>query len=78
MAIEYFNHDMNVIGHDAPGQQAIALAIEMKQRGLHQSSHNRIPQPTLANAPIEQCLKPARAFRVIKNLPCDMRGQTVR
>jgi len=51
--VEHFDHDMNVIRHYAPSEQAIAVGIEMQHSLLDHIGDLRIAQPTRAEPGIE-------------------------
>jgi hypothetical protein len=53
---------MNVIRHDAPGKETIALTVEMEQRAFDQSRNVRSPQPTFAVAGIKVFLDATAEF----------------
>jgi len=47
------HHDVNVIGHDAPYEQAVTLFIKVTKGGSEFLSDQRIPQMTGACASVE-------------------------
>jgi len=53
MISQYFNHDMDVIGHEAPCQQPIPIIVEMEERVLNQRSNLPTSQPTCAQPAVE-------------------------
>ena len=68
---------MHMIGHDAPSQEAIALAVEMQQSRLNKRRDLLTPQPTCANTNIQLALY---AMDVVFPVPQHLRdrlGQTV-
>jgi len=56
MTIGGLENDMDVIGHDAPGQKRVALTIEVSQGILHQVRNFRTLHPTGTHAPIKVLL----------------------
>ena len=53
MALQQLNHGMDMVWHDAPRQQAVALAIEMQEGVLDQGRDVRSTLPTLSPSRIE-------------------------
>src|SRR5712692_2727436 len=51
-----FEHDMHMIGHDAPSEERVALAIEVSQGVLHQVRDFRTLHPTGTHARIKMLL----------------------
>ena len=47
---------MHVIGHEAPSQEAIALAVEMQQSRLNKRRDLRTPKPTRSQTNIQLAL----------------------
>jgi len=54
MAIERLNEHMHVVGHHAPGQESIALRVEVQKGTLDEVSHAVNPKVTRAVAGIDE------------------------
>ncbi len=51
-----FDHDVNMVRHEAPREQPIAISIKMQQGILDWRSDFRLPQPTFSEPDIELLL----------------------
>ena len=61
----YFEEGVNMVRHDDPRAQLVALAVEETQRGFNQSSDFGPPQATVAAAPVEVGFELRAAFAVV-------------
>jgi hypothetical protein len=53
MLLKYFDQSVNVIGHDAPRQQPIALAVEVQKGGLDKGRDIPSSEPAGTKARIQ-------------------------
>lgn len=53
VAIDNFDDYVDMIGHYAPGQQSVALAIKMEQGAFYKGGNIVSPQPTSAQANVQ-------------------------
>ena len=53
---------MDVVRHEAPGQQAITLSIEMQKCLLHERGNGGGPEPALSQSRIEFAIKKMNGF----------------
>ena len=53
MAFTGFNDHMHVVGHDAPGKEAVAVFVKVEQRSFNHFSDFRSAKPTSAPASVE-------------------------
>ena len=56
MACQRLNHDMHMIGHDAPGKKVVSRVIEMVQCTRYEFRNFRSIEPAVAFAGIQICL----------------------
>src|SRR6185437_9286858 len=56
MACESFYENVHMVGHDGPGDQSIALTIEVKQRIFDKLGYFGLAQPASACSLVEECI----------------------
>ncbi len=72
MISQRFDHGMYMIGHHTPRVQQIPLALKKSQCAGNQISDIRLPQPGIAQTPVQDCINLSRIPRPkrLLSVPC--------
>jgi hypothetical protein len=60
MTLDLLRNDMNVVRHDAPSDQSVAIAIGMQEGALNELSANRIAEDASAVSSVQQSIGVSR------------------